>query len=217
MFEQSLFLRRLLDTYLKFCIFHNKKQQLVQLYLNRIKAYDSQSGLGLNSFITVNPNALAEAAALDAKHSTTTSRSPLYGIPIVLKDNIDTADMPTTAEFLGLAGSIPPDNATITQKLIDDGAIILGKGAMTEFANYLTTGMPGGYSSLNGYTLNPYNPVLLPGGDGRPLLSPSGSSAGPGAATAANLVTISIGTETSGSILSPSNANSDVVLNRQWG
>lgn len=186
--------------------------KLVQLYLNRISAYDTPSGLNLNAIISLNPNALAQAAALDAERKTTGPRSLLHGIPILLKDNIDTSFLPTTAGFLGLAGTLPPDNATITQKLLDAGAIILGKTALTEFANYLASGMPAGYSSLNGYTLNPYNPVLLTGGDGRPVLSPGGSSAGSGASMAANLATIAIGTETSGSILSPSNQNSLVGI-----
>lgn len=187
-------------------------QKLVQLYIDRITAYDLPAGLNLNSIISLNANALAQAAALDIERATTGARSLLHGIPILLKDNIDTSFLPTTGGFLGLKNSIPPDNATITQKLIDSGAIILGKTAPTEFANFLTNGMPAGYSSVNGYTLNPYNPVPLPGGDGRPLLSPGGSSAGSGAAIAANLATISIGTETSGSILSPSNQNSLVGI-----
>jgi amidase len=185
---------------------------LVQLYLNRITAYDSPSGLNLNSIIALNSNALAEAEALDLERINTGIRSPLHGIPILLKDNIDTSFLPTTAGFLGLQGSLPPDNATITQKLIDSGAIILGKTSLTEFANFLTSGMPAGYSSVNGYTFNPYNPVPLPGGDGRPLLSTGGSSAGSGVAMAANLATIAIGTETSGSILSPANQNSLVGI-----
>lgn len=187
-------------------------QKLVQLYLDRITAYDLPTGLNLNSIISLNPNALAQAAALDIERAATGARSLLHGIPVLLKDNIDTSFLPNTAGFLGLKDSLPPDNATITQKLIDSGAIILGKTSPTEFANFLTNGMPAGYNSLNGYTFNPYNPVPLPGGDGRPLLSPGGSSAGSGAAMAANLATIAIGTETSGSILSPANQNSLVGI-----
>jgi amidase len=191
-------------------------EQLVQLYLNRINTYDFggtlNGGQALNSVIRLNPNALAQAAALDLERQTKGPRSALHGIPILLKDNIDTDFLPTTAGFLGLANSTPPDNAFITQKLIDAGAIVLGKASLTEFANFLTNGMPAGYSSLNGYTFNPYNPFPLAGGDGRPVLSPGGSSAGPGASVAANLVTIAIGTETSGSILSPSNQNSLVGI-----
>lgn len=190
-------------------------QKLVQLYLNRITAYDLPTGLNLNSIISINPNAIAQAVALDLERATTGARSLLHGIPILLKDNIDTSFLPTTGGFLGLKDSLPPDNATITQKLIDAGAIILGKTSPTEFANYLTSGMPAGYNSVNGYTFNPYNPIPLTGtsqSDGRPLLSPGGSSAGSGAAIAANLATIAIGTETSGSILSPSNQNSLVGI-----
>jgi amidase len=191
-------------------------EQLFQLYLYRINAYDVNSTLNggqpLNSVISLNPNALTIAADLDRERQTSGPRSALHGIPILLKDNIDTDFLATTAGFLGLAGSTPPDNAFITQKLLDAGAIILGKSSLTEFANFLTNGMPAGYSSLNGYTFNPYNPFLQPSSDGRPILSPGGSSAGSGASVAANLVTIAIGTETSGSILSPSNQNSLVGI-----
>jgi amidase len=111
-----------------------------------------------------------------------------------------------------MQGSIPREDAFITKKLRQAGAVILGKLTLTEFANFVTNGMPAGYSSLGNYGFNPYNPVALPGGDGRPLLSPSGSSSGSGISTAANLTTLAIGTETSGSILSPSNANGIVGI-----
>jgi len=187
-------------------------KKLVQMYLDRIAAYDGSPGLNLNAIISLNPNALVQAAALDAERLVSGARSALHGIPVLLKDNIDTSFLPTTAGFLGLKDSLPPDNATITQKLIDAGAIILGKTSLTEFANYLANGMPAGFSSLNGYTFNPYNPVPQPASDGRPLLSTGGSSAGSGVAMAANFATLSIGTETSGSILSPSNQNSLVGI-----
>jgi len=196
--------------------------QLVQLYLNRINAYDvynpsTPRGAQLNSIRVINPNALQEAAALDAERKLTGPRGPLHGIPILLKDNVDTFDLPTTAGSVALAGSIPPDDAFITQQLRDAGAVILGKTNLTEFANYLTNGMPAGYSSLGGYVYNPYNPAALPGGDGRPVLSPGGSSAGSGAAIAANLAVVAIGTETSGSILSPANQNSLVGIKPTLG
>ncbi len=181
---------------------------LTQLYLNRIDAYEGQ----LNNFIYVNPNALAEAETLDKERQLSGPRSPLHGIPVLLKDNIDTFDMPTTAGSVVLAGSVSPDDAFITSLLRDAGAVILGKGSLTEFANFLANGMPAGYSSLNGYTFNPYNPFPLLGGDGRPILSPGGSSSGPAAAVAASLVPLSVGTETSGSILSPANQNSIVGI-----
>lgn len=196
-------------------------KQLVQLYLNRIEAYDTydrtQPQTKINSILTINPNALATAEALDLERQQTGRRSLLHGVPILLKDNVDTFDLPTTAGSVALAGSIPPDDAFITQQLRDAGAIILGKANLTEFANYLTTGMPAGYSSLGGYVFNPYNPVPLPDSDGRPALSPGGSSAGSGAAIAANFAAVSIGTETSGSILSPANQNSLVGIKPTLG
>ena len=132
-------------------------EQLVEMYLARIAAYDD-AGPKLNAFLTVNPNAAAQARALDAARHPGIARSPLYGIPVLLKDNVDTADMPTTAGSVALEGSIPPDDAFITRKLRAAGAIILGKATLTEFANFLTNGMPAGYSSLGGYGFNPYDP-----------------------------------------------------------
>ncbi|HEY9885166.1 MAG TPA: amidase family protein [Thermosynechococcaceae cyanobacterium] len=196
-------------------------KQLVQLYLNRIQAYDVYDKSGpqnkINSILTINPNALAAAEALDLERRQTGPRSLLHGVPILLKDNIDTFDLPTTAGSVALAGSIPPDDAFIAQQLRDAGAVILGKANLTEYANFLTTGMPAGYSSLGGYVFNPYNPIPLPNGDGRPILSPGGSSAGSAAAIAANFAAVSIGTETSGSILSPANQNSLVGVKPTLG
>ena len=175
-------------------------EQLVQLYLNRIEAYDNQ-GPNINSFIELNPNALETARALDRQRDA--SAGPLYGIPILLKDNTDTFDLPTTAGALVLEGSVPPDDAFITQQLRDAGAIILGKANLTEFANFVAFDMPNGFSALGGQMLNPYGPGVLDVG---------GSSSGSAAAVAANLVTVSIGTETSGSILSPASRNSLVGI-----
>jgi len=148
---------------------------------------------------------------------------PLFGIPVIVKDNINTADMPTTAGSVALGTSHPQHDAFIAQKLRKAGAIIIGKATLTEFANFLTIGMPSGFSSQLraqqvalggdiakvGYGFNPYDPRpdprTIPAGtnDGRPALSPGGSSSGPGIAVAANLATLGVGTETSGSILSP--------------
>src|SRR5215510_11026820 len=177
-------------------------EQLVQMYLNRIAAYDHAGPL-LNSFIHINGHALDEARDRDLDRHLGRAHGPLFGIPVLLKDNIDTAGMPTTAGSVALAGSAPPDDAFITQKLHEAGAIILGKATLTEFANFIAIGMPAGYSSFGGYGLNPFDPRPLPGGDGRPALTPGGSSSGPGIAVAANLVAVAVGTETSGSILSP--------------
>ena len=186
-------------------------EQLVQMYLNRIAAYSS-SGPLLNAFIHINANALEEARARDRDRSRGLAHGPLFGIPVLLKDNINTADMPTTAGSVALAGSIPPNDAFITEKLRDAGAIILGKATLTEFANFIAIGMPSGYSSLGGYGFNAYDPRPLPGGDGRPVLTPGGSSSGSGIAVSASLVAVAIGTETSGSILSPGSSNGVVGI-----
>jgi amidase len=209
--------------------------QLVRMYLARIAAYD-QAGPTLNSYMVVNPHAVADARALDGEHRRNRDngggrdgRQPLWGVPIVVKDNNDTADMATTAGSVALAGSVPPDDAFVVARLRAAGAIILGKATLTEYANFLTAGMPAGFSSqlrqqlgsgpLVGYGFNPYDPrkdprpdsAAPPAGaifnDGRPALSPGGSSSGPGIAVAANLAAVGIGTETSGSILSPGTQN----------
>jgi len=181
-------------------------EMLVEMYWARIAAYDI-GGPALNSYLYVNENALDTARELDELREKGTPKSLLYGIPILLKDNVDTMDMPTTAGSVALAGSIPSEDAFITKKLRAAGAIILGKGTLTEFANFLTSGMPAGYSSYGGYGFNPYDPRELPDGDGRPVLSPGGSSSGAGISVAANLAAVAIGTETSGSILSPASNN----------
>ena len=186
-------------------------EQLVQMYLNRIAAYDHAGPL-LNSFIHINANALEEARARDRDRHRGRAHGPLFGIPVLLKDNIDTADMPTTAGSVALAGSIPPNDAFITEKLREAGAIILGKATLTEFANFIAIGMPSGYSSLGGYGFNAYDPRPLPASDGRPVLTPGGSSSGSGIAVSANLVAVAIGTETSGSILSPGSSNGVVGI-----
>jgi amidase len=186
-------------------------EQLVEMYLARINAYEAV-GPALNAFIHINANAENEARQLDALRHPGRARSPLYGIPIALKDIIDTVDMPTTGGSLTLQGSTPPDDATITRKLRDAGAIITGKLTLTEFANFIAIGMPSGYSGLGLYGFNPYDPRPEPGNDGRPVLTPGGSSSASGISVAANLVAIAVGTETSGSILSPASANGVVGI-----
>src|SRR5262245_13125534 len=190
-------------------------EQLVQMYQARIAAYD-HAGPNLNSYIFLNDVAVDMARVRDFERGHG-RRGPLFGIPIALKDNINTDDMPTTAGSVSLAGSIPPEDATITRKLRDAGAIILGKSTLTEFANFIAIGMPSGYSSLGGYGLNPFDPRPLPGSDGRPVLTPGGSSSGPGIAVSANLAAVAIGTETSGSILSPSSSNGNVGIKPTLG
>ena len=186
-------------------------RQLVRMYSARIGAYE-EAGPGVNAFLHVSSHAELDAFLLDLLRPVVRPRSPLYGIPILLKDNIDTFDMPTTAGSVALAGSRPSDDAFITRKLRLAGAVILGKATLTEFANFIALGMPTGYSSLGGFGFNPYDPRELPGGDGRPVLQTGGSSSGAGIGVNANFVTVAIGTETSGSILSPASANGVVGI-----
>jgi amidase len=169
-------------------------ESLVKLYLARIEAYDDK-GPALNSLILVNPNALAEARKLDAEWLKTGPRSPLHGIPVILKDNHDTFDMPTTGGSVFLEGSMTPDDAFIVQKLRDAGAIILAKANLSEFASSART--TNGFSSLGGQTLNPHD---LERG-------PSGSSGGSGSSVAAWFAPIALGTDTGGSIRNPTAAN----------
>ena len=188
-------------------------EQLAQAYLARIAAYDD-AGPKINAYLHVNPNAVAQARQLDAARG---PRGPLYGVPVLLKDNIDTADMPTTAGSVALAGSIPPDDAFITRKLRQAGALIMGKATLTEYANFLAIGMPTGYSSLGGFSFNPYDPrpdprPTPPFNDGRPVLQTGGSSSGPALGVTANLAAVGVGTETSGSLLSPASANGIVGI-----
>ena len=186
-------------------------EELVQMYLARIAAYEA-AGPAVNAFIHINADAVAAARQNDILRPAGRPRRPLEGIPVALKDIIDTADMPTTGGSLSLVGSVPPDDAFITRKLRDAGAIIIGKATLTEFANFIAIGMPAGYSSFGLYGFNPYDPRPLPGGDGRPVLTTGGSSSGSGIAVNANLATVAVGTETSGSILSPASANGIVGI-----
>jgi amidase len=177
---------------------------LVQQYLTRIALYEDR----LNAIIYVNPHALEEADARDRERAAGRVRGPLHGIPIALKDNIQTREMPTTGGALAFAGLMPPNDATVTKNLRDAGAIIIAKTQLTELANWVTVGMPANYNSLNGYGMNPYDPRRDPRdgvADGRPVLATGGSSSGVG--TAVSFWAANVGTETSGSILSPANQN----------
>ncbi|MCW2778714.1 MAG: Amidase [Frankiales bacterium] len=169
-------------------------------YLARIAAL-SIGGPHLNAVQVVNPDALKDAAAADAKRKAG-GAGPLLGIPVLVKDNIDVKGLPTTAGSLALAGNVAPADAPLVTSLRAAGAVLLGKTKLTEFANFLTNGMPAGYSSLGGQVLNAYDVSQ----------TPSGSSAGSGVAASVGLAPLTIGTETSGSILSPANANSDVGI-----
>ena len=180
-------------------------RQLVVEYLLRIGLYEDQ----LKAAITVNPRALAEAEALDRERAEGRIRGPLHGIPIALKDNIQTTDMPTTGGAIAFEGFRPPYDATITRTLREAGAVIIAKTVLTELANWVAgppTPMPGNYSALAGYGLNPYDPRRDPRegtNDGRQALLLGGSSSGIG--TASSLWAANVGTETSGSILVPAN------------
>lgn len=182
-------------------------RELVRQYLTRIGMYEDK----LHAALYVNPKALEEAEALDRERARGKIRGPLHGIPIALKDNIHTTDMPTTGGALAFDGLIPPYEATLTKNLRAAGAIIIAKTTMTELANWVAgapTPMPGNYNAIGGYGMNPYDPRRDPRNgsfDGRPVLGTGGSSSGIG--TAANLWAANVGTETSGSVLSPANAN----------
>ncbi|CCQ59322.1 MAG: amidase family protein [Crocosphaera sp.] len=164
-------------------------EQLVKLYLKRIETYEDQ-GPKINAIISVNPNAIAEAIALDKERQEKGPRGPLHGIPIIVKDNYNTKDIPTTAGSILLNNSLPPDDAFTIKKLRDAGAIIIAKANMSEFAE--SYGWLG-YSSLGGLTLNPYKLTR----------NPSGSSGGSGAAIASSFALLATGTDTSGSIRGP--------------
>jgi len=204
-------------------------REIVTQYLLRIATYED----GINAVIQVNPKALDEAEARDRERAQGKIRGPLHGIPIALKDNVNTSFMPTTGGALAFDGLVPPYDATLTRNLIDAGAVIIAKTMMTELANWVANGMPGNYNGLKGYGFNPYDPRRDPRGpqpaaqggrrggpgaaaggpgggptrfdDGRPVLGTGGSSSGTG--TAASFWAGNVGTETSGSILSPSNQN----------
>lgn len=179
-------------------------RELVLLYMSRIAQYEEL----LNATAYLSRTALDEAEQLDLERAQGRLRGPLHGIPIALKDIINTTNMPTTGGALALEGIVPPYEATVTTKLRAAGAIIIAKTVLTELANWVTSGMPANYSALFGYTMNPYDPRTDPRtgtNDGRPVMGTGGSSSGVG--TAVSFWAASIGTETSGSILSPSNQN----------
>jgi amidase len=179
-------------------------RQITEQYLQRIALYNDK----INAVITVNPKALEEADRLDQERKSGKVRGPLHGIPIALKDNVLTTDIRTTGGAIAFENLMPPYDATLAKNLRDAGAIIIAKTTLTELANFVTNGMPGNYNAVQGYGLNPYDPRRDPRpatADGRPVLNTGGSSSGTG--TAANFWAANVGTETSGSILSPSNQN----------
>ena len=178
-------------------------RELVRQYLARIGMYENR----INAAISVNVRALEIADALDTERAAGKVRGPLHGIPIAIKDNIHTTDLPTTAGTLRFEGFIPPYEATLTKNLRDGGAVIIAKTVLTEMANWMVIGMPNNYSSLGGYAFNPYDPRRDPRpgfDDGRPVLPTGSSSSGGG--TAASLWAANIGTETTVSVIGPASA-----------
>jgi len=175
---------------------------LTEKYLARIGAIDKH-GPGLNSVIEVNPEALAIADALDKERKEKGRRGPLHGIPVLIKDNIDTADkMATTAGSLALVGAKPAKDAFVARKLREAGAVVLGKTNLSEWANIRSSHSTSGWSGRGGLTKNPYAVDR----------NPCGSSSGSGVAVAANLCAVAVGTETDGSIVCPSSANGIVGI-----
>src|SRR5947207_2638957 len=181
--------------------------ELVLRYLARIATHEHR----LHAALAVNAHALEEADRLDRERAQGTLRGPLHGIPIALKDNIHTTQMPTTGGALAFAGYTPPYDSTLTKNLRDGGAIIIAKTGLTELANWVAgspTPMPGNYNAVGGFGYNPFDPRMDPreaNFDGRPVLQTGGSSSGIG--TNASFWTGNVGTDTGGSIISPSNAN----------
>ncbi|MEO8677853.1 MAG: amidase family protein [Vicinamibacterales bacterium] len=182
-------------------------RELVAQYLIRIAIYEDR----LNAVLAINPLALQEADALDRERAAGKVRGPLHGIPVALKDNIHTTHLPTTGGALAFAGYVPPYEATLTRNLRDSGAIIIAKTGLTELANWVAGApdpMPGNYNAVGGFGFNPYDPRPDPRkdpGDGRPVMQTGGSSSGIG--TAASFWAANVGTDTGGSVISPSNAN----------
>ncbi|OJT27715.1 amidase [Archangium sp. Cb G35] len=183
-------------------------QGLAERYLARIQTLDREGELPLKSVIELNPDALAIATALDEERKAKGPRGPLHGIPVLIKDNIGTADkMQTTAGSLALVGAVPSRDAFVVERLRAAGAVILGKTNLSEWANFRSTHSSSGWSGRGGQCRNPYALDR----------TPSGSSSGSGAATAANFCAVSVGTETDGSIVSPSAASSLVGLKPTLG
>jgi amidase len=176
-------------------------EDLTKFYLYRIRKYDRENNLSLNSIISVNPKVIERARKLDLEKDDA-ERHPIYGMPILLKDNINTIDMPTTAGALALKDNVT-DDAFIVKQMKSKGALILGKANLSEWAYFFCGDCPSGYSAVGGQTLNPY---------GRRIFDTGGSSSGSGVSAAANFATATLGSETSGSILSPASQNSVVGL-----
>ncbi len=175
-------------------------EALTKFFVYRIRKYESDNATGLNAVIALNPNVIEEARALDRKDKSAIDVYSVYGMPILLKDNINYRALPTTAGAIALSDN-QTNNAFIVNKLLEKNALILGKANLSEWAYYMCADCPVGYSAIGGQTLNPY---------GRMLFEPGGSSSGSGVAVATNYCVAAVGTETSGSIVSPSSQNAVV-------
>ena len=184
-------------------------EELVTFYIYRIRRMESDGDRFINGVISLNPSAIERARQLDEirEANGTLAENSIFGIPILLKDNIGFAKLPTTAGAVALSENYT-SNAFITNRLIEKGAIVLGKANLSEWAYFFCRECPSGYSAVGGQTLNPY---------GRLDFGTGGSSSGSGASVAANYATVAVGSETSGSILSPSSANSLVGLKPTTG
>ncbi|MGB6267930.1 MAG: amidase family protein, partial [Olleya sp.] len=187
-------------------------ESLTKFYLYRIRAFDRENDLSLNSVIAINPNSIEEARAKDEALrykdiSTVDLKYSVYGMPILLKDNINAAGMPTTAGAVALQNNNAQDAFMVTT-LKSQGAILLGKANLSEWAYFFCGDCPSGYSAIGGQTLNPY---------GRKTIDTGGSSSGSAVAVAANFCVAAVGSETSGSILSPASQNSVVGLKPEVG
>ena len=180
-------------------------RQVTEKYLERIEQVDR--GLGLNAVIEINPDAAAVAAQLDAELGANQDRGPLHGVPVLIKDNIATADrMTTTAGSLALEGSIAPADSRVAAGLRAAGAVIIGKANLSEWANYRGWRSSSGWSARGGQCANPYAMDR----------NPSGSSSGSAAGVSANLCAVAVGTETDGSIVGPSSCCGVVGIKPQW-
>lgn len=177
-------------------------EKLTKFYLYRIRKYDRENEFSLNSVIALNPNIIALAKQKDAEFLNKKLKHPIFGMPILLKDNVNASGMPTTAGAVALQNNNTSD-AFIVERLKERGALILGKTNLSEWAYFFCGDCPSGYSAIGGQTLNPY---------GRKVIDTGGSSAGSGVAVSVNFCAAAIGSETSGSILSPASQNSTVGL-----
>lgn len=177
-------------------------EDLTKFYLYRIRTFDRENDLSLNAVISLNPNVISEARQKDIEFKNKMRKHPIFGMPILLKDNINTIDMSTTSGAVAFQNNNTKD-AFIVERLKEQGALILGKANLSEWAYFFCGDCPSGYSAMGGQTLNPY---------GRKIMDTGGSSSGSGVAVAANFSVAAVGTETSGSILSPASQNSGVGL-----